>query len=686
MRKEVKMSVIPCIYILLQMVLMFLMRNIFLMTVYQTVAAYGAVCLAGLGLMALSDKSSRKAYGLAGLRDSYLIFWSGIHGVIVLGILTMGSYYLTLTQITFVQIVNIFLGIALYWILYLVLGRTEWAIGWGNFIIGLVGTVNHYLMRFRGAPFQLSDIKAAKTAGNVVQNYNFTPDILLIACLLDILLWYLVWRRYLQCRDQRRTESGGQGEKSNRSFRKVKMRIGGIRKEGSRWNAWIIAITLVIGCGCVSLPLIRFQEIYANTFLFSEDTYLAKILAEAMGNAQYLPEDYSLEEVEKVINRFKEETGNLPGTESEDREPPNIIVIMNEAFSDLRVLGDLETTVPVLPYWDSIQDNCIRGWANVSVLGGTTANSEYEFLTSDSAGVYPNVIPYNRYFSYGESYPGLVSLLKDQGYETTAFHPYLSSGWNRPQVYRAMGFDHVIFSDDIDEKMDMLRLYVSDQADYSYITRFFAEKEAGVPQFFFNVTMQNHGGYTYSGENFETTVQLSGEMQGRFPQAEQYLSCMKASDEALEGLFAFFEEYEEPVVIVLYGDHQPKLEDGFYEYVTGQDTASWSLEQRMNQYKTPFIIWHNYPAESVNLGDVSVNYLAAVMLEQSGLEMSDYQRYTLRQFQRVPVITARGAKDAEGKSYPAGSDQYRELTRDYRLLIYNHTVDIEGRREDFFCR
>lgn len=41
---------------------------------------------------------------------------------------------------------------------------------------------------------------------------------------------------------------------------------------------------------------------------------------------------------------------------------------------------------------------------------------------------------------------------------------------------------------------------------------------------------------------------------------------MKASDEALERLFAFFEEYEEPVVIVLYGDHQPKLEDGFYEY------------------------------------------------------------------------------------------------------------------------
>ena len=116
--------------------------------------------------------------------------------------------------------------------------------------------------------------------------------------------------------------------------------------------------------------------------------------------------------------------------------------------------------------------------------------------------------------------------------------------------------------------------------------------------------------------------------------------------------------------------------------IAGLHTAEVLLRLR----EPALIIWHNYPTESVNLGDVSVNYLAAVMLEQTGLALSDYQRYTLWQFQKVPVITSRGAKDAQGKSYPTGSDQYRALTRDYRLLIYNHTVDIEGRREDFFGR
>ncbi len=678
------MSLIPYIYIILQMVFLFLLRKVFLLTVYQTVAAYGAICLTGLGIMALSDRSTHRTYGLAALRDCYLIFWSGVHGVIVLGMLTVGSYYLTLTQVTFVQIVNIFLGIALYWMLYLILGRTQWAIGWGNFAIGLMGTVNHYLMRFRGAPFQLSDIKAAETAWNVFQNYDFTPDVVLIAALLDLLLWYLVWRQYLRCGVRRKTDLGEQQERRKGNFGKSVMRVGGVCKTVPRWNAWIISITVAVLGGCVSLPLIHFEEIYANTLQFAGDVYLSRLLAESMGSTQTLPTDYSAEDAELVMNRFGEETEPQPDTQENMTAAPNIIVIMNEAFSDLRVLGELETTVPVLSYWDSLQDNCIRGWANVSVLGGTTANSEYEFLTSDAVGLFGNAIPYNQYFYTGESYPGLVSVLKEQGYETTAFHPYLSSGWNRPQVYRAMGFDHIIFYEDIDEKMDTMRLYVSDSADYSYIMRYFDEKEKGVPQFFFNVTMQNHGGYTYSGSDFETTVQLVGEMQGRFPQTEQYLSCMKASDEALEELLSYFARYEEPVIVVVYGDHQPRLEDGFYQYVTGQNTMAWSLEQRMDQYKTPFIIWHNYPAESRDLGDVSVNYLAAVMMAQTGLKMSEYQRYTLTQYEKYPVVTALGLRDAAGGLYPAGSDAFRELTREYRLLVYNHTADAKGRRETFF--
>lgn len=91
---------------------------------------------------------------------------------------------------------------------------------------------------------------------------------------------------------------------------------------------------------------------------------------------------------------------------------PNIVVIMNEAFSNLRVPGDFETDVPVLLFWDSLQSNVIRRWANVSVLGGSTANSEYEFLTSDSAGAFVGASPspYNSYFTDAEGRPAIEAI------------------------------------------------------------------------------------------------------------------------------------------------------------------------------------------------------------------------------------------------------------------------------------
>ncbi len=656
-----KQIIIPCVYSVMQIILLFCLRKFLLLTVFQTVASYVAVCLLGLGLGALAIRNKGQFW--ESLSDSYLILWSGFHGVIVLGFLTCGTYYLTLTQVTIVQLVNIFLGFALYWFFYLLTGRAVLAVGLGNLLIGIVGTVNYYLVRFRGAPFRIEDIFSLETAGNVVNNYDFTPGAVLIVGILDLVVWYLVWRVALKDRQRRK-----------------------------RRNVCMVVGTVVIGAGCIALPIVKFQQIHANTNQFAQDCYLADLTAEIMGSTQKLPENYSVEAVEQIVKEYRDgavdigqgsQVQNADGS-AVSEEYPNIVVIMNEAFSDLRVLGDFETSAPVLEYWDSLQENCIRGWANVSILGGNTANSEYEFLTSDSVALYPNTIPYNKYFTESDEYPGMVSVMEQLGYETTAFHPYLASGWNRTQVYRSMGFDNIFFLEDMEEELDTLRIYTSDKGDYDFIRKYFDEKQPGSRQFFFNITMQNHSGYTYEGDNFETTVQLTGDMAGKFPQAEQYLSLMKASDEALEGLLNYFEAYEEPTIVVLFGDHQPRLEDGFYEYVTGQPTSTWDLEQHMQQYKTPFIIWHNYDVESKEVGDIALSYLASLLLENTGLPMSEYQRYVWQQYQEIPVLNSLGIRDAKGNLFSKGSAEYQALSEKYKLLMYNHTVDIENRVEGFY--
>ena len=120
---------------------------------------------------------------------------------------------------------------------------------------------------------------------------------------------------------------------------------------------------------------------------------------------------------------------------------PNIIVIMDEAFSDLSVLGDLETNKDYMPFVHSLQngaDNTITGYLNVSVCGGNTADTEFEFLTGNTMAFLPaGSIPYQQYIK--DTTPSLASYLKGLGYETYAQHPYNASGWNRETVYPLLG-------------------------------------------------------------------------------------------------------------------------------------------------------------------------------------------------------------------------------------------------------
>ena len=142
---------------------------------------------------------------------------------------------------------------------------------------------------------------------------------------------------------------------------------------------------------------------------------------------------------------------------------PNIIVVMNESFSDLSVLGDFKTNEDYLPFLHSLQqgaENTVTGMLNVSVCGGNTADTEYEFLTGNTMAFLPQgSIPYQQYVN-GER-PSLASYLQSLGYETVATHPYYATGWNRDKVYPWLGFEQSIFKDQY-YGARFVRDYVSD--------------------------------------------------------------------------------------------------------------------------------------------------------------------------------------------------------------------------------
>lgn len=148
------------------------------------------------------------------------------------------------------------------------------------------------------------------------------------------------------------------------------------------------------------------------------------------------------------------------------------------------MLGEnFNTNQPVTPYFDSLQENTVRGFALSSAYGGHTANSEFECLTGFSMGFLPvGSIPYQQYIS--ENIFSLPWLLENYGYDVFCTHPYHENGWGRKVTYPRLGFKESTFLPDYPQE-NLLREYVSDQEMYEYVIDKLTADGIGDPQFVF---------------------------------------------------------------------------------------------------------------------------------------------------------------------------------------------------------
>lgn len=417
----------------------------------------------------------------------------------------------------------------LYLVLYVIIHRVRIALFVGMLILTIFGLANSFIVEFRGNGIRAADIYAVKTAANVAGGYHlifteYRATAILIACGFLFLT--------LHCR---------------------------YKKTG--WKARIpsVAVTLV-----AALVL---QGIFWNK-QFMEDNWIVPYKWELAASAKYhgailefaagipylkveKPDGYSAkkakEEVESCQNTDPQ---GLKVANNLNGKKPDIIAIMNESYSNLGILGDVETDVPYREYYDSLSENVIKGMTSVPVLGGLTANSEFEFMTGYSMAFFPTgTIAYQNYVKNNTH--NLNEYLKDQGYYSLFMHPMNGSGWNRKNVYTSFGFDEQIYLDDYTNR-DTFRGMVTDSSNYKeVIERYEEAKKENDHVFIFNVTMQNHGGYA---SGVDTTVHLTN-TTGSYPTVEEYLTVAKMSDDALKELITYFSQKEDPVVICMFGDH-----------------------------------------------------------------------------------------------------------------------------------
>ena len=146
-------------------------------------------------------------------------------------------------------------------------------------------------------------------------------------------------------------------------------------------------------------------------------------------------------------------------------------------------------------------------------------------------------------------------------------------------------------------------------------------------------------GYDVLYEDFRQEVYLTGGARGKYPKADQYLSLMKESDEAFRELLEYFKECEEPTMILLFGDHQPGVEDEFFDEIAGKASSQMSAPEQLVWYQTPFIIWTNYGQPYQDLGDLGAVYLSSYLLKLAGLRLTPYHQFLLEMAESLPVHT-----------------------------------------------
>ena len=534
--------------------------------------------------------------------------------------------------------------------LRLLLGRNRRAAALGTALCFLFGMVNHYVLRFRGRILFPADITGWRTAANVAGGFDYSVDTYITRAAI-LLTAYLALVFF--CVPQRK--------------RARFPLIGSV----ALWGV-IVCYSYAFFCTGM-LPALG---IFTQQWVTQRNGFLLNFSIALRYSSVDKPEDYSKELVLELMEDY-------PGVPADpERRPVNIVVIMNESFGDLTIFDGLNPSEDPTPFLHAMEENTIKGWMYSSVTGGGTATIEFEYLTGfTSLFQPPHTVAYQLYVE--EGMPSLAALAGSQGYATTAFHPYKSSGWNRVLAYQYLDFDRQMYEEDVPSP-HIIRSYISDKSDYEMIYR---STQAEDTSFFFNVTMQNHSGYAQGWYNLPRHIQLPSNLKAADRTAEQFLDLMKESDLALEELITYYSQCDEPTLVVFFGDHQPPLTNAFYEELYGKKLSERTTEEVMQQYAVPFFIWANYDIEERQDVVISPNFLGVLTAQTAGLPLTGYMEFLADLYEVMPAITPVGFVTADGRFLKKSelSQEQKDWLWKYEVLNYCGMVDLFDEARPMFC-
>ncbi|MBR2410059.1 MAG: LTA synthase family protein [Lachnospiraceae bacterium] len=299
-----------------------------------------------------------------------------------------------------------------------------------------------------------------------------------------------------------------------------------------------------------------------------------------------------------------------------DTEYPNFIFLQLESFFDPTLLSGASFSEDPVPTFRKLKETYSSGYLTVPSIGAGTANTEFELLTGINLDFFgPGEYPYKTVLkdTVCESIAYNLSAL---GLTAHALHNNDGTFYGRNTVFSQLGF-HTFTPIEYMGPYETTPLgWAKDRILTTHIMNALSSTEG--QDFVYAISVQGHGAYPETALLDDPAVailSLPEEFKDSYYEFLYFVNQLKEMDTFLSELISALENYEEEIVLVLYGDHLPSF------------PFSDELMTNGSVFETEYVIWTNRPNPKRIQKDLEAYALSSHVLNCNNIHEGLFTRF-----------------------------------------------------------
>lgn len=375
----------------------------------------------------------------------------------------------------------------------------------------------------------------------------------------------------------------------------------------------VILWALTVGC---TVPYAMFYRDYTDPAkAYRSYGFPYSLLRSAVDRGISKPVNYDKAAISDILPQ-KVET---PAPAAAKR--PNFIFLQLESFLAPDNVTSVTLSEDPVPTFTRLRETCSAGYLHVPMIGGGTANVEFEVVTGMKLGDFgTGEYPYSTVLQDAVC-ESVAYNLKELGYRAHAIHSNTATFYQRYRVFPRLGFDTFTPIEYMYDYTVNSLGWCRDECLIPPILQ--ALSLDAEPDVVFAVSVQGHGMYSTDAPETPYAITSTGleEDPGLKNAFEYYVSQLKETDDFLADLLDALEDYPEPVVLVAYGDHLPALD------IPEDSLRSGSL------LDTEYVIWTNDGSLEKRDLDLSSFQLTSYTLGRCGISNGLLTRFHQQRWQ-----------------------------------------------------